>query len=104
MKIQKLAGIASVVLAFSGPIAAFPAMAFAGDEATAYQEAKEKNRAHVGIHQRREAYREYLANVDSVPAATLNQTAPAAGEEKKPAASGEVPALSPEPLGANDKN
>lgn len=62
--------------------ASFPVLA--GQESSAYEEAKEKNHGHVGIHQRREAYREYIANNEAAsPAPNQAQIEPAAGDAEK---------------------
>ncbi len=63
---------------------AAPITAIAEENSTAYAEAKEKNHGHVGIHQRREAYREYIAgDKSSAPAPTPATIEPAAGDSKE---------------------
>lgn len=69
-----LSVLLSLVILLSMPLTA----SFAGDAGSEYQDAKQQNRAHVGIHQRREAYREEVMNGESN--SSISEIAPAAGD------------------------
>lgn len=76
MKFQKY-----LILALSTVVFLSTFSAQAEDTSSAYEKAKEYNRGHVGIDQRREALRRHIANSDDMTGvSSMADIAPAAGD------------------------
>ncbi len=93
MKLTTITYIALLSLA----MLSLPATAQAGD-GSSYEAAKAQNRGHVGIHKRREAFREHIVGKDTTPS-SVAEIAPAAGNETEDSTTedAQVPAMQKAP-------
>ncbi len=103
MNSYKKIALCAVLTLMVAPFSFAVAAESANQAESEYQQAKEKSHANVGIDQRRDAYREYLAKRDAENA-PLADIEPAAGDQVTEATQNKAAAQTNAPQGASKSN